>query len=318
MYKLSIIVPAYNESANIAELHKQLTNTLGEYNRQILFVDDGSTDNTVEVLKALCQTDSSVSFISLSRNFGHQQALKAGFDHAIGDAVICMDADLQHPVSIIPKMIDLWLEGFEVVNTIREEQQSLSWKKRFASRSFYKIINLLSDVPVKQGAADFRLLDRKVVNALIALPENTLFFRGLIPWLGFKQTTLNFTPNKRNAGETKYSLSKMISLAINGISSFSIRPLYLSMVIGLIIAGLAFIYGLYALYVFLFSSATLPGWTSILASILFIGGIQLIMIGIIGGYVGKMFIETKHRPVYIIRESLLNTQTNIHKESTNP
>lgn len=300
-FKVSVVIPCFNERDNLPVLYQQLIEILQNYpSHEILFVDDGSSDESLDIIKSLAKDDENVRYISLSRNFGHQHALKAGLDHATGDCVISLDADLQHPPQLIPALIEKWQQGFDVVNTIRGKQQSLPLGKRLSSGMYYRLINSLSNVEIKPGAADFRLLDRKVVDALKQFNENYLFLRGLIPWLGFMQTEINFEPANRHAGKTKYSFVRMLRFALDGITSFSSRPLYLSIALGGIIAGLAFLYGIYALYMYLFTEATLPGWTSTTASVLFIGGIQLIMIGIIGIYLGKLFIENKKRPNYII------------------
>ncbi len=300
-FSVSVVIPCFNERDNLSVLYQQLIEILQNYPaHEMLFVDDGSSDDSLEIIKNIAKDDEKVRYISLSRNFGHQHALKAGLDHATGDCVISLDADLQHPPQLIPVLIEKWQQGFDVVNTIRGRQQSLPLGKRLSSGMYYRLINSLSNVEIKPGAADFRLLDRKVVDALKQFNENYLFLRGLIPWLGFRQTEINFEPAERHAGKTKYSFMRMLRLALDGITSFSSRPLYLSIALGGIIAGLAFLYGMYALYMYLFTEATLPGWTSTTASVLFIGGIQLIMIGIIGIYLGKMFMENKRRPNYVI------------------
>ena len=300
-FTVSVVIPCFNEHDNLPVLYQQLAEVLQNYpSHEMLFVDDGSTDDSHDIIKGLAKGDGNVRYILLSRNFGHQYALKAGLDHAVGDCVISLDADLQHPPQLIPALIEKWQEGFDVVNTIRGKQQSLPVGKRISSGMYYRLVNMLSSVEIKPGAADFRLLDRKVVDALKQFNENYLFLRGLIPWLGFRQTEIDFEPASRYAGKTKYSFVRMLRFALDGITSFSSRPLYLSIALGGIIAGLAFLYGGYALYMYLFTDATLPGWTSTTASVLFIGGIQLIMIGIIGIYLGKLFIENKKRPNYII------------------
>ena len=300
-FTVSVVIPCFNERDNLPVLYRQLVEVLQNYpSHEMLFVDDGSSDDSHNIIKELAKGDGNVRYIMLSRNFGHQYALKAGLDHATGDCVISMDADLQHPPQLIPALIEKWQQGFDVVNTIRGKQPSLPVGKRISSDMYYRLVNMLSTVEIKPGAADFRLLDRKVVDALKQFNENYLFLRGLIPWLGFRQTEIDFEPAIRHAGETKYSFVRMFRFALDGITSFSSRPLYLSIALGSVIAGLAFLYGIYALYMYLFTDATLPGWTSTTASVLFIGGIQLIMIGIIGIYLGKLFIENKKRPNYII------------------
>jgi dolichol-phosphate mannosyltransferase len=302
-FSVSAVLPCFNEQDNVKAIYGSLTEVMKPYETyELLFVDDGSTDSTLETIRTIAGTDANVHFISLSRNFGHQHALKAGLDHATGDCVISLDADMQHPPALIPKLIEKWQEGFDVVNTLRGEQKSLSASKKITSGLFYFLVNKLSSVEIKPGVADFRLLDRKVVDALKQFSENYIFLRGLIPWMGFRQTTIQFEPSERYAGKTKYSFVRMLRLALDGITSFSNRPLYLSIAIGSVIAGLAFLYGIYAVYVHLFTEDALPGWTSITASVLFIGGIQLIMLGIIGIYLGKLFIENKKRPNYIIRQ----------------
>ena len=301
-FSVSVVIPCFNEKDNIDILYRHLSIVLEAYpDYELIFVDDGSTDDTLETIRSVAEKDPRVRYISLSRNFGHQYALKAGLDHAGGDCVISMDADMQHPPELIPAMIEKWREGYEVVNTIRGDQKSLSASKKLSSGLFYFIINRLSSVEIKPGIADFRLLDRKVVDALKQFSENHVFLRGLIPWMGFRQTSVHFEPADRHKGTTKYTFTRMLRLALDGITSFSSRPLYLSISVGSIIAGIAFLYGIYAVYVHLFTDDALPGWTSITASVLFIGGIQLIMLGIIGIYLGKLFIENKKRPNYIIR-----------------
>lgn len=301
---LSIVIPTFNEEGNIEILHSKLIETLTPLELdelEFIFVDDGSQDRSLEIVKKLSIDDPRVKYISFSRNFGHQPALKAGLDHAQFAGVVSLDADLQHPVELIPEMIEKWKNGAEVVYTKRKDV-SLPWFKRTTSKLFYRIINTLSQIKLEDGVADFRLLDQKVIHALRAYKESNLFIRGLIPALGFKQESIDYTPHKRFAGETKYSFSKMIRFALTGITSLSAKPLYFSIYFGVFFAMLAFIYGLYAIYIFAFGHEAIPGWTSIIASILLIGGIQLIMIGIIGIYLGKVFAQSKGRPNYIIAE----------------
>ncbi len=305
---LSIVIPTFNEEGNIEILYSKLIETLTPLELdefEFIFVDDGSQDRSLEIVKKLAIDDPRVKYISFSRNFGHQPALKAGLDHAQFAGVVSLDADLQHPVELIPEMIEKWKNGAEVVYTKRKDV-SLPWFKRTTSKLFYRIINTLSQIKLEDGVADFRLLDQKVIHALRAYKESNLFIRGLIPALGFKQESIDYTPHKRFAGETKYSFSKMIRFALTGITSLSAKPLYFSIYFGVFFAMLAFIYGLYAIYVFAFGHEAIPGWTSIIASILLIGGIQLIMIGIIGIYLGKVFAQSKGRPNYIIAEKNTN------------
>jgi polyisoprenyl-phosphate glycosyltransferase len=301
---ISIVVPCCNEEGNIVCLYGRLQQQLhGVYHYEIIFIDDGSTDSTLETIQNLSAVDSHVKFISFSRNFGHQNAIKAGLDNAIGDCVITMDADLQHPPELIPKMIEAWKNGHEIVYTVRDDSQQGSLYKRLTSKLFYKIMNKFSSFSIESGAADFRLLDRSVVEVIRKFRESFLFFRGLIGWLGFRQFGIRYQPAERNAGLTKYSARKMIIFAITGITSFSVRPLHFATIAGFSLSGFALLYAAYALCIFFFTHNSVPGWTSVLVSVLFIGGFQLIVLGIIGEYIGKIFLETKMRPNYIVRVS---------------
>lgn len=281
---------------------------LNEYRWTILFVNDGSEDNTLPEIKKLSAEHKNVFYVSLSRNFGHQNAIKAGIDHADADAVITMDADLQHPPELIPDIIKYWEDGYDVVNTKRIDEGKGGLFKKITSSLFYRLINRLSYVKIESGAADFRLMDKKLVAELQKFNEQNLFLRGIIPWLGFRQCSIKYKPEKRQLGKTKYSVKKMFSFAISGITSFSIKPLRLSMIIGLTLSILAVVYMFYAIYINLFTDDAMPGWTSIIVSVLFIGGLQLLMLGIIGEYLGKLFIENKKRPNYIIGEKKLRNE----------
>jgi dolichol-phosphate mannosyltransferase len=303
--KISVVVPTFNEEGNIDVLYTQLSEIFTQCsisNFEIIYVNDGSYDDSLNKIKALRLTDDRVKYISFSRNFGHQNALKAGLDNAQGDAVISMDADLQHPPALIPEMIRLWQEGNEVVYSIRKDGKELSIFKKTTSKLFYKLVNYLSDTKLEEGTADFRLIDKKVVKALKSFNENNLFYRGIIPTLGFKQIGLPYKPQERFSGTTKYSFSKMLKFALTGITSSSAKPLYFSIYLGLFFAAIAFLYGVYAIYISIFTNDAVLGWTSLIASILFIGGLQLIMMGIVGVYLGKLFTQSKNRPNYIIDE----------------
>lgn len=302
-FTVSVVIPAYNEEGNILPLTEKLTALLENYHDyRILFVDDGSRDHTRDVLKDLREKNPRVQYISLARNFGHQNALKAGLDHAEGDCVITMDADLQHPPERIPQLIEKWQEGYDVVYTVRSDDPNLSWFKRKTSGLFYRLLRWLSDMNIPKGAADFRLLDRSVVEVFKDIKEYFLFFRGITQWVGFRQYALPYTPEKRFSGKSKYSVKRMMGFALTGITSFSLKPLRLSILLGITFASLAFIYGIYAISMKLFSQQAVPGWASVLVSVLFIGGFQLIVLGIIGEYIGKLFMEVKQRPHYIIKE----------------
>lgn len=310
--KISIVIPCFNEESGLQLFHDELISCLPDsYSYEIIYVNDGSTDGTLAILRKLASADKRVHFILFTRNFGHQNALKAGFDYATGDCAISMDADLQHPPQLITQLLEKWEEGFETVNTLRIDHVNIPFLKKFTSNSFYKLMNRLSDVPIEQGVADFRLIDRKVLDQLKNLNENNIFLRGQIKWLGFRQTIVPFQAGERVAGQSKYTFRKMLKLALSGITSFSVKPLRVSIYLGLSFAILSFLYGLYALYVFAFTDAALPGWTSIVLSVLFVGGINLLMLGIIGEYLGKLFVESKRRPNYIISETdLTNSQKN--------
>jgi glycosyltransferase involved in cell wall biosynthesis len=303
--EISIVIPCYNEEGNVNVLYDKLKVILQECqisNFEILYINDGSNDNSLVKLKELAEKDSCVKYIHFSRNFGHQNALRAGLDHARGNAVISMDADLQHPPELIPTMIELWQTGHKVVYTIRKDTKDLSFFKKLTSKMFYRLVNYLSETKLEEGTADFRLLDRMVVESLRSFKETNLFYRGIIPGLGFKQIGIDYTPNERFSGKTKYTFSKMVRFALTGITSSSAKPLYFSIYLGSFLALCSFIYGIYAIYISVFTEKAITGWTSIIASILFIGGIQLIMLGIVGVYLGKLFSENKNRPHYIIEE----------------
>lgn len=307
--EVSIVIPVYNEEQGLVEINEKLINvfkTIPEYTYEIIYVDDGSSDNSFEELKKLSDQYPQVNYLSFSRNFGHQAAVKAGLDNARGDCAISMDADLQHPPELIVELLEKWKEGYDIVYTIRSDDKKLGLFKRLTSRSYYKMINTLSDIKIDRGTADFRLLDRSVLNIIKNLKENNLFLRGMVKWLGFRQYGIKYKPGERLTGETKYSIRKMFSLAIEGITSFSTRPLRLAAWIGVVAASIGFIYGLLALYGFIFADWNLTGWTSLIIAVIFLGGVQLITLGIIGEYIGKLFMQVKGRPNYIIKKSTLD------------
>lgn len=303
--KLSIVVPVYNEEGNILpfllELKKWLPKT---YDVEYIFVDDGSTDSTLANLKQLTHTNKDLKYISFTRNFGHQYALKAGLDCATGDAVITLDGDFEHPPKIIPKMINIWNEGkYKIVYTQRLDVDEISLLKRITSRFFYSLINSMSESQIALSSADFRLLDREVVDLIKNSSESTIFLRGLVAWTGYPSTSIVYRPEKRIWGKSKYTYSKMIRLAADAITSFSIFPLRIATIVGLGMAATSGLYGIYAVSTWISNREVILGWSSVIVSILFIGGIQLTILGIIGEYVGKIFLETKNRPLYLIGES---------------
>lgn len=305
---ISIVIPSYNEAENIPLLIEEVTKVIpAGFDFELLFVDDGSNDATALVLKEMADRNQNVKFILLSKNFGHQHALKAGLDHARGEAVICMDGDLQHPPSIIPLMIEKWKnEAYDVVYTIRKDDKDLSLLKRKTSAIFYRLMNAFTDIELKQGAADFRLIDRKLVEEIKKLNDPFLFIRGLIPWMGFRQFELEYQPGKRLHGVTKYTFRKMFRFAINGITSFSIKPLRFAIVMGFFISLLSFLYGIYAIAIYLLDDKAISGWASMITSVVFLGGLQLIILGIIGEYIGKIYVQLKNRPTYIVKEKNFN------------
>lgn len=304
---VSIILPCFNEEGNIVEIYEKIKtqiNTIG-YDFELIFIDDGSTDQTLHTIKSLTRADNRVKCISFSRNFGHQAALKAGFDFCHGDCAITMDADLQHPPSLLAEMIENWENGFEIVFTLRKDESETRFFKRFTSNFFYKLMNYMSGLNLQKGAADFRLIDRKIIDIFKdQISEYHLFYRGLISWVGFKTKSIEYSPSPRHTGKTKYTFMKMLNFALNGITSFSIKPLRLSIIIGFILAFMSFVYAIYAVVASVLLNQTIVGWTSLIFSVLFIGGIQLIFMGIIGEYIGKIFIEIKQRPIYLVKEIL--------------
>ncbi|MCX7634210.1 MAG: glycosyltransferase family 2 protein [Syntrophales bacterium] len=301
---LSIVVPLYNEEGSITALYGALTSVLTSMGLtyEIILVDDGSTDGTPEQAEIIASQDDRVRIITLSRNFGHMTALTAGLDHAIGRAVITMDGDLQHPPELLPVLVERWQDGAEVVNTIRQERLPLFSFKRFSAVLFYRLFSWMGGIRMPPNAADFRLLDRKVVDALKTLRERGRFIRGLVSWVGFRQDFVAYEPQRRGTGRSKYPLKRMLSFAVDGIVSFSSLPLRAAVYLGLAVAGISFLDLLYALYIRLFTDRAVEGWTSLLVAVLFLGGVQLIFLGVIGEYLSRIYEETKQRPLYIIKK----------------
>jgi glycosyltransferase involved in cell wall biosynthesis len=302
--RISIVIPVCNEEANVSIITAALLDVFAPlpYIFTITFVDDGSTDGTIAELKNLSAENNNVFFISLARNFGHQNALKAGLDFVDGDGVIMMDGDMQHPPDLIPEMLQQWESGHDVVYTIRKDHKETPLMKRKTSDMFYNLINNLSDIELEQGTADFRLMDKKVVEVFRSFKETDLFMRGLVKWMGFHQIGIEYDPAQRTHGKSKYTLKKMVRFALQGITSFSTRPLYIATYLGFIFSILSLLYIPYILYSYYFDHA-ISGWASMIATIAFFGGLQLMILGIIGMYLGKLFMQSKQRPHYIIRES---------------
>lgn len=300
---ISAIVPVFNEEGNTTALHCRLAPALSGISPhyEIIFVDDGSTDGTFASIKKLHAEDPRVHGISFSRNFGHQTALLAGLRHASGRATVTLDGDLQHPPELIPALYAKHLEGFDIVNTRRIDEAAAGLFKKYSSRLFYRLINYLADVRIEPAAADFRLMSRAATDAFLSIPERDRFTRGLVSWMGFRQAVIPYQAEARHSGKTKYSLRKMLRFGLNGITSFSSRPLRLSFYCGIFISLAGLAYSVYAVVQF-FSGQTIPGWTSILVSLLIIGGVILINLGIIGEYIARIFNEVKARPLYFIKE----------------
>lgn len=300
----SIVVPVFNEAPVMDELCKRLLKVMDNLKEpfEVIFVDDGSSDDTFRKAAEWAGKRKEVKALRFSRNFGHQIAITAGMDSAAGEAVIVMDGDLQHPPELIPEMIAAWKGGYNVVNTIRQETAGIPLKKKLFSKAFYKVINLDSEVLIQPDAADFRLMDRASCDAFKALREQDRFVRGLTSWIGFKQTNIPYRAEARHSGQSKYSFSKMLKFAINGITSFTTLPLKAVGFFGLIVAAASFVYAAYALYVRLVLNIAVEGWTSLLVGVLFLGGVQLISIGVLGAYIARIFRQVKNRPLYIIQE----------------
>ncbi len=299
---LSIVLPSYYEEDNVRFMYQEILRHVGlTSSLEIIFVDDGSKDRTFEEVHSLAKEDKRVKGIRLSRNFGHQTALLAGLKESTGERVIMMDADGQHPPALIPELLKKMDEGYDIVNTIRKDTEGAGIVKRTSSKWFYRIFNALSDVKIEPGAADFRILNRKALLAFLSIEEQDRFTRGLVSWMGFRQTTIAYKAERRQAGVSKYTLKRMRIFAVDGVTSFSSRPLRMSTTFGFITMLAGILYAIYALVMKL-TGNTNPGWTSLLLTILFLGGIQLISIGILGEYLARIYNETKRRPRYFIQE----------------
>ena len=302
MKKVSFVVPVYNEESNLKEFHKRMTAVMAAltYDYEIIFVDDGSSDTSPILLQELADQDNHVEAYLLSRNYGHQLALTCGLDHAEGDAVITMDGDLQHPPEMVPEMLANWEKGFQIVQTIRKATEDASFFKRFTSSVYYLLINKLSRVEITPGGSDFRLMDKQAVQAFRLYRERARFIRGMVNTLGFKVARMEFVAPPRFAGKSKYSLHKMLHFALDGITAFSNLPLRWALYCGLL-CGLISLCGiLHVLFEKYVMNDAVPGWATMTVSITFLGGIQLIGIGILGEYIGRIFEEVKQRPLYIV------------------
>lgn len=303
--KLSVVIPVYNEQENLPELYERLTATLQSLKLpyEIIFVDDGSRDESRRLLRERIARDSAVRALFFSRNFGHQPAIAAGIDHTRGEAVVVLDADLQDPPELIPQLIEKWREGFEVVYAVRKNRKEPALK-RCAYALFYRLMRWAAHIEIPLDAGDFSLMDRKVVELLRQMPERNRFIRGLRSWTGFRQTGLEYDRQPRRAGETKYSFGKLVQLAVDGFLSFSYVPLRASVFVGLTIFLLCLVYIGYALYQKLSGNQPPPGWTSLVVAVMFLGGLQLVLIGVVGEYIARIYDEVRQRPYYIVEEKL--------------
>lgn len=301
----SLVIPIYNESENIPELYRRVAAVMESLPEQgeLILVNDGSRDRSLEMLRDLHSRDQRVGYLSLARNFGHQIAVTAGLQYSRGQAVIILDADLQDPPELIPQMLERWQEGFEVVYCQRTRRQRESWFKRLTAYAFYRLLKTLADVDIPTDTGDFCLIDRRIVDLLNAMPERNRYIRGLRSWVGFRQTALLFNRDPRHAGDVKYTFTKSLKLALNGLASFSQVPLRLSTYLGLITAFLSILMALLVLYWRLVAPASpLSGLASILIAVFFFGAVQLLSIGILGEYIGRIYEEVKGRPLYTLAE----------------
>ncbi len=314
---LSIVVPCFNEDGCVTEMARRLHDALDplDCEWEAIFVDDGSTDATAERLAELAAGDPRVGYLSFSRNFGHQMALLAGMSRARGDAVISLDGDLQHPPELIPTLVEHWREGFDVVYTTREGNEGHALKE-IVSASFYRLLRSLTGVDIPTGGADFRLLDRIVADALLACEERFVFVRGLVPWLGFRRKGVPYAARERFAGSTKYVFARMLRFALDGVFSFSTVPLRMISVLGVVTVALGVLYGFYSIAVRLFTNSAVSGWTSLVVLVLVFSGTQLLSLGILSEYVGRIYEEVKKRPRYIVARSTEPEVTRMQAQPT--
>ncbi|MFQ5856102.1 MAG: glycosyltransferase family 2 protein [Anaerolineae bacterium] len=303
---LSIVAPVFNEEAILPELYRRVTAVMQEAGEpyELVLINDGSRDRSLEIMRELHEQDPRVKVVNFSRNFGHQSAITAGADYARGDAIVIIDADLQDPPEVILDLIKRWREGYEVVYAVRAEREGETWFKQVTASVFYRLVASITTVDIPLDTGDFRLMDRRVVDAMKQMREQHRFMRGLSSWVGFKQTGVKYVRRQRYAGETKYPFRKMLKFAIDGITSFSYLPLQLATYFGFFIAALSLVGIILAIILRLSGSTALYGQASTLVAVLFLGGVQLIFLGIIGEYLGRIYDEVKGRPLYIVAETL--------------
>ena len=302
---ISVIIPAYNEEEVLDMLMERLGKLAADqpgYNWEFMFVNDGSRDRTLEIIKQYAERDTRVSYINLSRNFGKETAMIAGFDHVRGDAVVNIDADLQDPPELIPQMIKYWEDGYDDVFARRRSRAGESFVKKLTSQVYYKVLQRSTRIPIQIDTGDFRLHDRRCIDALKQFRESERYTKGMFSWIGYKKKEILYDRDPRAAGTTKWNYGKLVNLAIDGITSFTTAPLRVSTYVGFIVSVVAFVYILYLLIRPLFGVPTGGGYSSTMAAILFLGGVQLLSLGIIGEYIGRIFNETKNRPLYFVEE----------------
>ena len=305
--RYSIVAPCYNEEAGLHELYKRVSEVMDSTGEpwELVLINDGSRDRTRDIMRQMHDSDARVKIVDFARNFGHQLAATAGLDHATGEAVIIIDADLQDPPQVIPDMIQKWKEGFEVVYAVRTQRKGESWFKEFTAKAFYRLVYRITEVDIPLDTGDFRLMDRKVVNAMNQLRERHRFIRGMTSWVGFRQTGVHYVREERFAGETHYPFRKMFKFALDAITGFSYLPLQMATYLGFIIAALSALAAILVIVARLFiGAAPFHGQATTLVFVLFIGGVQLITLGIIGEYLGRIYDEVKGRPLYIVREAI--------------
>jgi polyisoprenyl-phosphate glycosyltransferase len=307
MKDLSIIIPIYNEAGNIQVLFERLSNVVRDMNVNVeyVFVNDGSRDNSIDLIKGLAKTNSEVHYLDFSRNFGHQVAVAAGLDYCTGKSAVIIDADLQDPPELIANLVSKWKEGYEVVYAKRRSREGESFLKKFTAKLFYRTLKRITSINIPVDTGDFRIIDRKVIDVLKKMPEQQKFLRGQISWIGFRQTYIEYDRDERHSGASGYTYKKMLRFALDGITSFSNLPLRFATITGFVVSGIAFLLILYALYERLVTKNYVPGWASLMLAVLFIGGVQLISIGIIGEYISRMSSNIRNRPLYILRETNL-------------
>jgi len=311
---ITILVPAYNEEEVLDQLYSRLTGVfqgIPNYKFEILFVNDGSKDRTLDIIKEFREHDERISYVDLSRNFGKETAMIAGLDHAMGDAVIIIDADLQDPPELIPEMIKYWEEGYDDIYAKRRSRAGESWAKKWTAGKFYGLLKKTTRIPIQENTGDFRLLDRRCVEALKKIRETQRYTKGMFSWIGYNKKEILFDRDPRAAGETKWNYFKLMDLAIEGITSFTTAPLRLASFMGFTVSFGAFVYMLWIIIKTLMYGESVSGYPSMMTAILFIGGVQLISIGIIGEYLGRIFNETKQRPLYFVDEYNDDKVTNI-------